>query len=325
MSATKQELLSLKEDNLKLKENFKKFLKKHESNKKYISKDKVKEFVEAQDTLIDNLNQRIDDIMVKDENGHLKTAGVLPKKRKNSEILSVRNKNITSKRSHIEHEIVQNSLENVINNPGFQHLAENIFLYLNYKDLKACQCINRSSKSILANPRFWLKKFIQKGMSKKNQMDWLKAIQLIQNEDLKRNVYLYLKRSLRIGKMVDIPCYIDSSNIKKYSRSYKFVNTLYNKYDGGNIEVIQGAIQILAADCKVERRGYFRRGDWSWFMCKAAERGNFEIIKSLSPLMENPNASRSRTKLFTPIINASRKGHLEIVKFLVSLLGTILK
>ena len=38
MSSTKhQQLLSLKEENLKFKENFDKFLKKHEANKKYIS------------------------------------------------------------------------------------------------------------------------------------------------------------------------------------------------------------------------------------------------------------------------------------------------
>ena len=57
MFATKQDLLSVKEENLKLKQNFKKFLKKHEQNKKYITKDKVKEFMEEQETLIDNLNK----------------------------------------------------------------------------------------------------------------------------------------------------------------------------------------------------------------------------------------------------------------------------
>ena len=67
MSTTKVDLLSLKEENIKLKENFKKFLKKHESNKKYITKEKVKEFMEDQETLIDNLNQQIDMIIVKDE------------------------------------------------------------------------------------------------------------------------------------------------------------------------------------------------------------------------------------------------------------------
>ena len=72
MFATKQDLLSLKEENLKLKENFKKFLKKHELNKKYITKDKVKEFMEEQENLIDNLNQQNDNMIVKDENQHNK-------------------------------------------------------------------------------------------------------------------------------------------------------------------------------------------------------------------------------------------------------------
>ena len=68
MFATKQDLLSLKEENLKLKENFKIFLKKHEQNKKYISKEKVKEFMEEQETIMNNINQQIDHIIVKDEN-----------------------------------------------------------------------------------------------------------------------------------------------------------------------------------------------------------------------------------------------------------------
>ena len=49
MSSTKhQQLLSLKEENLKFKENFDKFLKKHDANKKYISKNLVSDFVQEQ-------------------------------------------------------------------------------------------------------------------------------------------------------------------------------------------------------------------------------------------------------------------------------------
>ena len=74
MSTTKQDLLNFKEENQKLKENFKKFLKNHESNKKYIAKDRVKKFFEEQETLIDNLDQKIDKIIVKDEKRHSKPA-----------------------------------------------------------------------------------------------------------------------------------------------------------------------------------------------------------------------------------------------------------
>ena len=212
MFATKEDLLSLKEENLKLKENFKTFLKKHEQNKKYITKDKVKDLVAEQEILIDKLNQQIDKIIVKDENQSKQTAGALSKKRKPSEIMK-----IASKKPRMKPEIIKNSLENFINNAGLQHLAENIFLYLNFKDLKACQLINRSSQSILANPRFWLKKFIQNGMTKKNQNDWLKAIQLTKDTEYERNVLLYLKRSLGMTKLMDIPCYIDEFALQKAS------------------------------------------------------------------------------------------------------------
>ena len=145
MCTTKQELLYFKEENQKLKENFKKFMKKHESNKKYIAKEKVQKFMEEQEILIDNINQKIDKIIVTDEKRHSKTA---QKRLKNS---PTGNENKACKISRMEPEIIKNYFENFLNNPGLQHLAENIFLYLNYKDLDACQLVNRSSKSILGN------------------------------------------------------------------------------------------------------------------------------------------------------------------------------
>ena len=56
---------------MKLKENFKNFLKKYEENKKFITKIKIQEFIEEQDTMIDNINERIDDVISKtdEENG----------------------------------------------------------------------------------------------------------------------------------------------------------------------------------------------------------------------------------------------------------------
>ena len=68
MSNTKQDLLSLKEENLKLNQNLKDFLKKHQGNKKYITKNKVEELVKEQESMIKNINERIDDIIAKDEN-----------------------------------------------------------------------------------------------------------------------------------------------------------------------------------------------------------------------------------------------------------------
>ena len=64
-------------------------------------------------------------------------------------------------------------MENIINNPGLQHLEENIFLNLNYEDLKKCQFINQSTKDIWKYPMFWLKwiklKCIQKSLTKSDE------------------------------------------------------------------------------------------------------------------------------------------------------------
>ena len=191
MSATKQELLSLKEDNLRLKENFKTFLKKHESNKKYITKEKVKEFMEHQEILIENLNKKIENMIVKDENRCQKTrtAGAISQKRRKSEIGGT---NKAYKRSRKDPVSVKNYFENIIKSPGLQHLAEEIFSHLNFDDLQTCQLINRSCKSILDldNPMFWLKKFIQKGISKQNEMDWSKAIQLSKRTQIMKKALL---------------------------------------------------------------------------------------------------------------------------------------
>ena len=322
MFATKQDLLSFKEENLKLKENFKTFLKKHEQNKKYIAKDKVKELVAEQEILIDKLNQQIDKIIVKDENQSKKTtdAGALSKKRKPSEILK-----IESKKSRIEPEIIKNSLENFINNAGLQHLAERIFLYLNFKDLKACQLINRSSQSILANPRFWLQKFIQNGMTKKNQTDWIKAIQLTRDTEYESNLQLYLKRSFGMAKLVDIPCYIDEFALHKASdliekfrlKKYSIISS-YLSHLGGIKEsefenVTPGCFQALVAkETKISNL------DSSLLIKFFARAGDLNSIKVFTPLLRDPLGTEDKFT-YPSIYYASMYGHLEIVKFLVLL------
>ena len=229
----------------------------------------------------------------------------------------------------MEPEIVKNSLGNFISNPGLQHLAEYIFSCLNYKDLESCQLINRSSGSILANPKFWLIKFIQKGMSKKNQNDWIKAIQLTKDTDLARNIQLYLKRSLWKAKIVDIPCYIDEAILEK---SLEFIkefgneafSTLYRKQDFNFIHNFEnhtaGCIQTLAA-IQMEKWEIITNDQcWTLLNWLAAKDGNFEMVKTISPLMDNPNARIPKYgATFTPISGASKNGHLEIVKFLVPL------
>ena len=96
-------------------------------------------------------------------------------------------------------------MEKIINNPGLQHLAENIFLNLNYSDLKKCQLINQSTSQILDNPMFWIKELTRKGLSKENQNDWIEAIQL--NYEKKKYIAAYLKWNLKEKNLFDFPCF----------------------------------------------------------------------------------------------------------------------
>ena len=52
---------------------------------------------------------------------------------------------------------------------------------------------------------FWLKKwsFNRGGLSKENQTDWIKALQMTKNTNLETNVVLYIQNIIKIGHFVD--------------------------------------------------------------------------------------------------------------------------
>ena len=87
-------------------------------------------------------------------------------------------------------------MDQIIQNPGFQHLTEKILLNLPFKDVISLQLVNKTLKEILDDPMFWIKKWILKGLSKKNKDDWIKAIQLTKNTKLVKIIILYAKKVL---------------------------------------------------------------------------------------------------------------------------------
>ena len=291
MSFTKQDLFSVKKENLKFKKNFDKFMQKHEANNKmFISKREVKKFMEEQKTLMDTINHRVDEmIAAKDrdekQQHHTVASGALSQKRRRSEIARMTTKE--SKRSHKEPVRVNNYFENIIKNPGLQHMAENIFSNLNYNDIKACHLINRSSKTILDNPKFWLKKFIQKStFSKQNEIDWNKAIQLVKNTNYEKNIALYLKKSLMKGNVTDIPCFVDETFLKNcQGRSLRYLKQFYlSSFITEDNKA--GCIQLLAQFSNCYGK-YELKDEIDDEMCIAASRGYLKIIKALIPLIDN--------------------------------------
>ena len=200
-------------------------------------------------------------------------------------------------------------MENIVSNPGFQHLVINIFLNLNYKDLKACQLINQSANEILNNPMFWIRKFIQRGMSKENQKHWIKAIQSVTNSSFKeKSIILYLKWNLKKGGIFDLPCYT-SSAVQNDFRTQITKRCGHWKCNE-NTEIIK----ILAP--LTDNPNAPTETGWTP-MHGAAYYGHTEIVKILAPLTNNPNPPDKDGK--TPIHMAAWKGHTEIVKILAPL------
>ena len=180
-------------------------------------------------------------------------------------------------------------MDQILNNPGLQNITENIFLNLDDTDLQKCQCLNKSSQQILTNPMFWLKKW--KGLSKESKKDWTKAIQITRNTHLEKNVLSYIKKAIKIGHIVDVPCYIDANVVEK-SNIFTFETAL----EENNF----GMLQILAPMDVIEIEN-------DEIVLNLTSHVN--VIKVIAPLVEIP---------IDYSILAVLDGNLEALKVLVT-------
>ena len=172
-------------------------------------------------------------------------------------------------------------MENIINNPGLHHLAEEIFWNLNSDDLENCAQINESSNQILENPLFWMEKLVRRGrLSKKNQDEWRKAIQSVKNYEKEKHIVLYFKWALQEDGGFDLHCYTSPMVQDDF----------------------QQQIMKISSSLKVSYENIY---------------GNKEIVKILAPLTDNPNAPDKFGR--TPIHGAAQYGHTEIFKILAPL------
>ena len=109
-------------------------------------------------------------------------------------------------------------LEKMINNPGLHHIVEEIFLNLDFKSIVASKLVNKSFQDIVENPFFWLKMWrLRLGLSKKNHKDWINAIKIIKNTDLRKIIVRYVQYIIEFGHFVDVPCFIDNKNVAEFS------------------------------------------------------------------------------------------------------------
>ena len=177
---------------------------------------------------------------------------------------------------------------------------------------------------MLENPLFWLGKHIRRGLSKKNQVDWLKAIQMTKDTELEKFVFLYLKNSTKNQKVTDLYCYIDddflrnsAEMIKKYLNSN---NPNASEYGRAPIHwaVLRRNTEMVKILAPLVAENIANLNEFGeTLICQAVIVGDIEIVKILAPLIEDPNVQDEDGD--TPINLAASYGRTEIVRILAPL------
>ena len=196
-------------------------------------------------------------------------------------------------------------LEKILNKPGLVHLAENIFGNLADEDLEVCRNINQTSKEILDNPMFWLRKF--ESLSKENQTDWIKVIQSVKNSEKEKAIISYLQWNLKKETLVDFPCFTSPDVQDDFKKRIMEICEKGTSSDE-DIEIVK-ILAPLTENPNAPNSWGLTPIHWAAFW------GHTENVKILAPLTDNPNAPDG---IFgkTPIYLAALKGHTEIVKIL---------
>ena len=185
--------------------------------------------------------------------------------------------------SNVDIMVEVSPLEKILNNPGLVHLAENIFSNLDNEKLDACGQINQSSKQILANPIFWLRKFT--ALSKENQKDWMNFLQQVKNTDIEKYIITYLKWNLKKEASADLPYY---SNPAVQDDFKKKICKICAKGESSDEDI--EIVKILAP---LTDNPNAPNKDGNTPVSIAVHYGYTEILKILAPLTNNPNAHGS--------------------------------
>ena len=238
----------------------------------------------------------------------------------------------------------QNSyiMEVFTKNPGFQHIAEDIFKILSKKSLVDCRMVNKSWKTILNRPMFWLKK-LKSETTLENFKSWEILVHDIEADKIEEDFgNLMIKMSnLKIMSPLEIV-------VKLAEKKGNFLNLisfiLEHVDPESNIDVdidswcsyAVGSYDHLAPIHLAAFYGLYETAQklaYFWYGSPiiatieghtpihcAARSGYLDIVKFLAPFTNNPNFPNKEGH--TPIHNAAIYGHLETVEFLVGLTDT---
>ena len=222
----------------------------------------------------------------------------------------------------------------IMNTPGLQHIAENIFLNLNQKNYFTCQNVNTKWKKILESPFFWLKKCIRQfGRSsekiQEKQSQWLKLFQnLSDNPKLEKVAISYLMKLCKRNKAEKFENPIHFAAMQNFPEIVRIVAPQVKNPNAPNsngwtpihVATMAGHTEIIRILAPLANNLNFdavRNNVQFSAMNIAVTNNHTEIVKILAEVMDNPNAPDSFGT--TPIHYAVRNGNTEIIEILAPL------
>ena len=126
---------------------------------------------------------------------------------------------------------------------------------------------------------------------------------MTKNTNVEANIKLYLKKVIKYGHVVDVPCFIDSDAVVKLTE-FTFERALEERE--------LGILQILASmENNPNKAEEERLGFRMTVIQIAATDGDLNIIKIIAPIVKNPNEIGDNSDFGTPIHYAAGHGHLD--------------
>ena len=192
----------------------------------------------------------------------------------------------------------------ILNNHGFHHILEEIFMNLDYQNILKCQKVCSFWESILKNPVFWLKKCVNLGLGKEHEKLWAKLLKTLKDPSLKENM---------TSELIEIHNGVSGllTNCRKswLPDFYNHINHPFHKcYRSKDLALIENYLETVDSSIVNEEVK---------FILEASEAGEIELLKILIAFTNNPNPMNSRG--FSAIQLAVDKCHVEVVELLASL------
>ena len=241
-------------------------------------------------------------------------------------------------------------MENIIQNPGLQHIVEKSLNCLDKKSIVQFRLVNEDCRRITDSPRLYLKKMSDENSLKDLIEEWDSLLKKNPSEDIKQHITmelfkmyaegnakepLELAQDLAIGEKVEdiefVTFIIGNSNPKSFVKAkIDMFNRRYTKRSGLLGIWIQGVFGATisamhlaayfgfeeAAKCVIANTSLpnVPNENGTTPIHIAAGIGNLEFIRLLMTTTGNPITEDKFRD--TPIHVAAKKGHIEVVRLL---------